>query len=202
MQPLEGLSACPQCDAIWSTPHIAENEHYRCGRCGAVIDRVDTGSLESALAASIATLVLLVAALSFPFLTVERSGLSNRISVIDAVGSLWGAGMPFIAAASFLFIVAAPVAQAALSIIVLMTARRAEPSAGPAKRLFRLLRMVQPWAMAEIFLIGVVVSLVKVGKLADVSTGPAFWAMCGLVLTVTFAQASRCDITTWSRLRS
>ena len=38
--------------------------------------------------------------------------------------------------------------------------------------------------MSEVFLIGVVVALVKVGGMASIDLGPAFWAMAGLVLLV------------------
>ena len=199
---LENYSACPQCDAIWLTPHLEENERYTCGRCGHVIAQRDTGSLESALAAAVATLILLLVSLSFPFLAVERSGLSNRISVLDSVWTLWTGGMPIVSAACFILIVAVPLVQASLLIIVLNTARRAAPSTGPSKRLYRYTRLLQPWAMAEIFLIGVIISLVKVGSLADLTVGSGFWGMCGLVGALTFAQASLSDHTIWTRLRT
>lgn len=197
-----GLIACPQCDALWRAPMLAEGERSRCGRCGTVIARRDSRSLENALAAAVATLILLIVSLSFPFLTVERAGLSNRISVLDAVWSLWTAGMPIVTAACFLLIFAAPVLRAVLLIIVLHRARGPDPSQGFSTRLFRLARALEPWGMAEIFLIGVIVSLVKVGKLADISIGPAFWGMCGLVGALTFAQATQCTHTTWKGLRS
>ena len=44
--------------------------------------------------------------------------------------------------------------------------------------------------MAEVFLIGVVVALVKIGGMATITLGPAFWAMAGLVLLVVYEGAS------------
>ena len=41
------------------------------------------------------------------------------------------------------------------------------PAGGPA---------AGPWSMAEIFVIGVAVALVKVSGLASVTLGPAFWS--------------------------
>ena len=43
---------------------------------------------------------------------------------------------------------------------------------------FRMAEAMQPWAMAEIFIIGTAVALVKIGGLATISLGPAFWAFC------------------------
>lgn len=195
------LAACIQCDAIWQVPPLEEKERVRCGRCGAVIAQRKASSLDDALAGALSMLILLIISLSFPFLTVEQSGLSNRISVFDAIWALWLAGMPIVMSASFLLIIVAPVLQATLLVIVLRRARSSRASTGPSQIMYRFARLLQPWAMAEIFLIGVIVSLVKVGDLANLSVGPAFWAMCGLVASLALAQSGQCNFTIWRRLR-
>ncbi|MEM9525576.1 MAG: paraquat-inducible protein A, partial [Bacteroidota bacterium] len=45
-------------------------------------------SAERTVAFMVASLVLYAVSISFPFMRMERSGLSNEISVIDAVGIL------------------------------------------------------------------------------------------------------------------
>lgn len=194
------LAACIQCDAIWRVAPLADRQRVRCGRCGSLIAQRQDDSLDDALAGALAMLVLLIISLSFPFLTVEQAGLSNRISVLDAVWALWLAGMPVVMGASFLLIIVAPVLQASLLVIVLRRARSPKASTGPSQIMYRAARLLQPWAMAEIFLIGVIVSLVKVGDLANLSVGPAFWAMCGLVGSLALAQSRQCDFTIWRRL--
>ena len=47
---------------------------------------------------------------------------------------------------------------------------------------FRLSEALQPWSMAEIFVIGTGVALVKIAGLASISFGPAFWAFCALII--------------------
>ncbi len=195
------LAACIQCDAIWQVPPLADQERVRCGRCGSLIAQRHEKSLDDALAGALAMLILLIISLSFPFLTVEQAGLSNRISVFDAIWALWLEGMPIVMSASFLLIIIAPVLQASLLVIVLRRARSPRASTGPSQIMYRFARLLQPWAMAEIFLIGVIVSLVKVGDLANLSLGPAFWAMCGLVASLALAQSRQCNFTIWSRLR-
>ena len=59
---------------------------------------------------------------------------------------------------------------------------------------------LKPWAMAEVFLIGVVVALVKIGGMATVDLGPAFWAMAGLVVLVVYEGASLCEWSIWQTL--
>ena len=59
---------------------------------------------------------------------------------------------------------------------------------------------LRPWSMAEIFIIGVAVALVKVSDLATVSLGPSFWAFSGLILTVAFENKTLCEWTIWRLL--
>lgn len=40
------------------------------------------------------------------------------------------------------------------------------------------LSWAKPWLMVDVFLIGVLVSLIKIAALADVSMGLSFWAFC------------------------
>lgn len=47
-----------------------------------------------------------------------------------------------------------------------------------AKVLCRLLFRVEPWLMVDVFLIGVLVSLIKIASLADIGMGTSFWAFC------------------------
>lgn len=46
-------------------------------------------------------------------------------------------------------------------------------------RLFTLVKALLPWSMAEIFLVGTLVSLIKITELADVSIGLSFYAFIG-----------------------
>ncbi|MEM1092793.1 MAG: paraquat-inducible protein A, partial [Pseudomonadota bacterium] len=66
---------------------------------------------------------------------------------------------------------------------------------------FRLAQQIEPWAMVEIFMLGVVVSLVKIGKLATISVGPAFWALAVLLLIMSYNTNVLCRDTAWSIIR-
>ncbi|MEC9480887.1 MAG: paraquat-inducible protein A, partial [Pseudomonadota bacterium] len=46
-------------------------------------------------------------------------------------------------------------------------------------RLYKLVKALLPWSMAEIFLVGTLVSLIKITELADVSIGLSFYAFVG-----------------------
>ena len=66
---------------------------------------------------------------------------------------------------------------------------------------FRWALRLEPWAMADIFMVGVVVALVKIATLANLSVGLAFWALLALVGISLLLSITLCKDTIWTRLR-
>ena len=54
--------------------------------------------------------------------------------------------------------------------------------------------------MAEIFIIGTAVALVKVAGLATVSLGPAFWAFCALIIVTALKNSFLSKWTIWQAI--
>ena len=54
------------------------------------------------------------------------------------------------------------------------------------------LRLAHPWAMIEVFILGILVSLVKLSNLAEVLIGPALWCF-GTLMLVLAALATQLD---------
>jgi len=48
-----------------------------------------------------------------------------------------------------------------------------------------LLRQLRPWSMVEVFLIGVLVTIIKIGSLADVVLQPGIWSFGVLTALLT-----------------
>jgi paraquat-inducible protein A len=49
---------------------------------------------------------------------------------------------------------------------------------------FRMLQSVRPWGMVEVFMLGVLVSLVKLAHLASIVAGVALWSFAVLMLVM------------------
>ncbi|MEM9938292.1 MAG: paraquat-inducible protein A [Pseudomonadota bacterium] len=196
------LIACPACDALWERPKLKPNEQAKCKRCHTTILANKHRSAERTVAFMIASLVLYVVAISFPFMRMERSGLSNEISVIDAVAILASNSMVILAVICAGLILLFPLLRIVLLLFVGLSLFRKTPTARPHALSFRLAQLLEPWTMAEIFMIGVIVSLVKVGKLADIYLGPAFWGMSALIVIMAFGASAVCRDTIWNDIRS
>jgi paraquat-inducible protein A len=58
----------------------------------------------------------------------------------------------------------------------------------------------EPWNMVEVFLLGVLVSLLKLAKVADVQFGIGFWAFAGVMLCTAAAVSGIDREELWDRM--
>ncbi len=197
---LDRLIACRSCDLLLDKVVPPPGRVVRCPRCHARLISNKRNVIDNMLAAAISTAVLMVAAVFFPFISLEEAGLRRDASVWDAVAAFsagWSVPLTVAVAA---FIVVIPVTRAAALIYALAPLRLNRPPARAAARSFRLAMAMRPWSMAEIFIVGVAVALVKVADLATVSLGPSFWAFSALMVIVFFENATLCEWTIWRLL--
>lgn len=183
------LVGCPECDLLVRMAEPAAHEVARCPRCGYVLSIGIAGGFSRPLAYAVTALMLLGIALTFPFLTVTATGLSHDMTLAAAVPELSSVGAQGVAILFALLALVVPAAIMAAMVILtgLLLARRASPALMPlARQLFRL----NPWAMADVFVVGVIVSLVKLATMADVLIGVAFWAYLGFTVSSLLAITS------------
>ncbi len=196
----EDLIACPTCDMLHREIAVPVGGRLRCLRCRAVLLTNRANAIDRALAGAFASVILMLAAIFFPFLELSIAGFRRNASLLDAAMAFSSGLVVPLSAATALLIVVIPLVRATAlgyTLLPLRLSGRAAPWAWPA---FRTACRLRPWAMAEVFLIGVIVALVKIGGMAEVHLGPAFWAMAGLVLLVVYEASSLDERSIWQRL--
>lgn len=199
--PLDEMIACPQCDALYHARLPDDGERIVCSRCHTVLISSRQGAYYRIIALALTVVILMAGATFFPFLDVAVAGLSNNASVFDAaLAFLSGGYMSALAVAVMLLIVVVPIARSCLviyTLIPLASGRRPYPG---ARRAFRWAEDLRPWSMAEIFVIGCAVALVKVTDLAQVGYGPAFWMFAALVVVIVLQDGATDKWTIWRSL--
>lgn len=197
----EALVACPGCDLLHRKVALSPGSTARCLRCGHPLYANKGGGIERALALTLASFVLFVLANTFPFMAIEIQGIRQEISVLSAAVELFHRGQPalglFAAAVIFVF----PLLQLLGMMVVLLPLHRGQSTA-MARRAMRLVSALAPWSMMEIYLLGVLVSLVKLAAMADLALGTAFWAFAALVVTNTWAGTAIDRHCLWEQLEA
>jgi len=197
---LDELLACPACDRLHRRLALAVGESADCVRCGHPVQTARADTLDRSLAASIACLILLVMSVALPFLSLSRAGIGSQISVLDAFGALWASDFRWLGVLTLALIVVLPVLRLVLLVYVLLPLRRARATGQRTRTAFRWALMLEPWAMADIFMVGVAISLFKIGTVARLHIGLAFWALLAAIGVSFYLARVLCRDTVWQRL--
>lgn len=177
---LSGLTGCPHCDLLLPLVDAPANHIVSCPRCGYTIDRYHPGSLDKTLALSITGLLLYFPAILLPLITLEKLGMSEKGNVIDTITNFYSSGYFFVSAMVLLAAVILPAFLLGLIFFVTLQLKTNSASARTA-RLFRYYVHLEEWAMVEVYLLGILVTIFKMSDTAEVSYNVGFFSFIALV---------------------
>lgn len=196
---LAKLVACHDCDGLFDLPDLEPHELAECPRCkGRLVKNVPRG-INRAAACALGAAALMIVANFFPFMTIKAAGQVNTVTLFGAIEMLWGVNDPVLAVAVFVFILGLPTLIIAVQLYVLLPVLFDRVMPG-ARRLLRLRQSWMPWSMVEVFFLGVLVSLLKLVKLADVTFGAAFWALAAMIFCFTASMVAVDRRILWARV--
>ncbi len=192
--------ACPNCDTLHRLDPETAVLRTRCVRCHHLLTLGRREAIARVVGLALTSIVLMGVVLFTPFLTLDAGPFGSAASVVDVVlGFSTGIMVP-LAVAVLVFIVVLPLLRAGLlayALAPLLAQARNGPGAEAALRwAFHL----KPWAMAEIFMVGVAVALVKLAGMARIDMGTAFWAFALFVLVAALQDTFMCRNTLWTAL--
>lgn len=190
--------ACHDCDLLNQFPEGAKDT-LQCARCGAVLYRYKPDSIDRSLALTLGALFLFIIALSFPFLAMKSGGFIQETKLLTGIHELWKQELYGLAFLVLLTCVLVPLGQMGGLLYLLAPLKQGRPVPGAIK-VFRLLIHTSPWGMLEIFMLGILVALVKLGKMATIVPGISVFAFGLLVLVMAAAVSALDPHLIWQKL--
>lgn len=177
---------CHECDYRVKLPALTHKQAAVCPRCGLQLTVYHHNVSQRIIALAITSLLFMFISLPFEFLSFSASGQYQSINIL---GSLWVlvendyALLALLQAVAVLILPSFVLLSLLYLFVPLSLGFRPMKSQWVIKTLFKLL----PWTMAEIFLIGVLVSLIKIISMADIGLGLSFYAylLFTLFMTIT-----------------
>ncbi|MBT8347230.1 MAG: paraquat-inducible protein A [Desulfofustis sp.] len=179
--PTSSLTACPGCDLLIPVPAVPDGHYIACGRCGTTLSKSYINSIDRVLALSFAGLLLYLPAMFLPLMTLSSLGLKERGSVVDTCIGFYQNGYVVVSIITFVTAVIVPFLKIFipfLTAVSLKLGRRAKvliPS-------FKLHKHLEEWGMVEIYLLGILITLIKMGDVASIDFNLGFFCFIGLVL--------------------
>jgi paraquat-inducible protein A len=196
--PAAHLIACHECDLLHRVTPVPLGSVARCCRCGYVLSRPKRNSLERSLALAVAGLVLFVLANSFPFLGFKIQGQTRVTLLLTGIEQLYLQDMRLVAVLVLITTVVAPLAQLLALLYILLPLKLNRPAPGMFHA-FRRLRSIEPWSMMEVFMLGILVSVVKLAKMAQIIPGTAAFCFMALIFVLAACMASLDPHEIWNR---
>ncbi len=193
--------ACIHCDLPLAIGELRAGQRALCPRCGHLISACTRDALQRALAFALAAVVLLVLSNAFPFLSLKASGLESVMTIPATAADLHRDGYTALAVLVLGFIVVIPAAVlgVVLSLVIPLLQRRNVPWLVPAGR---LIFQLSPGSMVEVFIIGTIVSLVKIHHMATVVIGLSFWSYLGFSVCFVAMLASLDRLQVWREIET
>ena len=191
--------ACHDCDLLLQLPKLRDGESALCPRCDALLYKRKVNSFDRSLALALTGLILFVVANAFPFLSLNAKGQIQDSTLISGALAMFDSDRPMLAVLVFMTTFAFPLFDLLGTLYILFAIRARRTSKG-LLYLFRFLQSVNPWGMLEVFMLGVLVAVVKLGDLATIVPGTAMYSFA-LLIFVLAALANSLDAhQIWNRL--
>jgi paraquat-inducible protein A len=193
----DNLIACHECDALYRKPRLLGRQSARCSRCGGTLYQSSSAQLDRICAMTVAALVTFIIAQSFPIIELDANGITSESSLFGALVVLWNEDMQIVAVMVFCATILFPLTEMVALLYVLLPIRRGFIPPG-FNQVLRAIQFVRPWGMLEVFMLGVLITIVKMVSLARVIPETALFAFAVLTLmftvVVTFDSRTLWDI--------
>lgn len=175
------FTACPDCDLLLSAAKSHPGYSSICPRCGAKLRFQPLQSVSKTLGLSITALLLYLPAMLMPLITFETFGFSDSANIIESILNFYQNKYYFVSLMILLSAVIFPLLLfVTIFIISLCLYLKRFPSY--LSSLFKLHLHLEEWAMVEVYLIGILVTIIKMGDGSDVYYHSGLFCFAILVL--------------------
>ncbi len=160
---------CNYCGTIVEIEKVSRDTDYLCPECKSLVYRRGQ-PFQHVFFLSITSLLLFFWMLPSPLITIKILNIERSVSFISGIGYLIESGRYLTAMILGLSVIVIPYAMLVLRIAV-MVAVRLKAVSPSVFRLLELYRKIHEWNMAEVYLVGILIAIIKLRSLAEITVG-------------------------------
>lgn len=178
--------ACHECDLLVELTQVTEGSKASCPRCNCTLTANHINAQNRVLAFSISALVFLILSFLFPFLTFKAQGQERVVTLMQSINVSVIDNFASLSVIIFISIILIPVLFLFSNIYVYLSFKLSYPLTG-TRFMLKMISHLKHWSMADIFLVGILVSFIKIASLAEVTLGLSFIAYVFFIFSMTAA---------------
>jgi paraquat-inducible protein A len=176
------FTICHECDVLMRLPNRSVSSTFRCPRCLSPVKGHDSEGLAKPLTAVAAGLIFFWPANFMPILQMTILGIESNHTMIGAVRVMFDSGMVPVSLMVLFCSVVAPLFEFLLLGLVLVQVA-VDRNIVSLPLLFRLYTYLDSWAMLEVYVISLLVSVIKLIGMATVTPGIGMLCLVGMMLS-------------------
>ncbi len=186
---MEKIMACETCGLVQQVEAIPSGSLARCARCNFRLIRRRPDSRRRTLTFSLAALILYFPSNYYPIITAEYHGLHSETTIFQGIHSLFSHKQYFIGALVFCTSLLTPALKILALVFIPLTLDC--PRWKVARTwAYKIIRVVDPWNMLEVFLLAIAVSMIELGRIATVHPGAGVFSFAAVVALTLMATLS------------
>jgi paraquat-inducible protein A len=174
------LVACEICGLVQQVPEVPAGSLAQCARCGFHLQHRRVNSRLRTLTFSLAALILYFPSNIYPLVTAEYHGFHSETTILQGIRSLFHDGQYFIAGLVLCTSIISPIIKI-LGLLMLSLTLHWPRWKNARAWVYRIIRIIDPWNMLEVFLLAICVSMIEMGRVATVHPGRGVFSFTAVV---------------------
>jgi paraquat-inducible protein A len=185
------LMACPDCDMLFKKLHVEPGQVVNCSRCGHTLHAPCSDSVTKTLSLALTGLLLFIPANFMSIMSLNIMGKEGSGSIYDGIIAFNESGYVFVALmvglTSFFF----PFIKLFLLFIISLCLKlKRYPDNLPL--LMRWYHHLDEWGMLEVYMVGILVSIIKLYHMAHIHYDTGLFCFVALLI-VSLSSSSSMD---------
>ncbi len=178
---LNRVLACPGCDLLLEKLSLDPGEKLVCPRCGETLHTPKKDSINHSLVLALTGLLLFPYAIFLPIMTLDTMGLKNSGTIFDGVISTWHSGYLFVAVILALTSIIFPLIKFLLLFCISLNLKL-NRTPYYLSSFMRTYIHLDEWGMLEVFMIGILVTIIKMHHMANIHYNAGFFCFIALMV--------------------
>jgi len=194
------IVSCDTCGQVQQVDPVPRGFIARCARCEFQLFRHRPNSRRRTLAFSLAALILYFPSNIYPVVTAEYHGMHSETTVFEGIKSLYLHQQFFIGTLVLFTSILTP-ALKIMGLLMITLTLDWEKFRKARTWVYKIIHIIDPWNMLEVFLLAITVSMIEMGRIATVRPGTGVFSFAAVVVLTLLATLSFDSRLLWESAR-
>lgn len=186
---MDTVVACETCGLVQQVDPMPKGAVALCARCHFQLAHRKPNSRMRTFAFSLAALILYFPSNFYPIVTAEYHGLHSETTIFRGIRSLFEERQYLIAGLVFCTSILSP-ALKIIGLLFISTTLNWKGWERARTWTYKVIRVIDPWNMLEVFLLAIGVAMIEMGRVATVHPGAGVFSFTAVVALTLLATLS------------